>query len=61
MAWFQRFGVAADITCSESLLALRARCERIDVLVNNAALDDKVEHDAAGHDRSRFEDYPVDK
>lgn len=57
-------GKASDITDRESLIALRdavlQQFDRIDVLVNNAALDDKVAPDATGRDRSRFEDYPVE-
>jgi NAD(P)-dependent dehydrogenase (short-subunit alcohol dehydrogenase family) len=57
-------GMAADITDRESLVALRdavlSRFDRIDVLVNNAALDDKVLPGANGRDRSRFEDYPLE-
>lgn len=57
-------GMAADITDRESLVALRdvvlARFDRIDVLVNNAAIDDKVMPSENGRDRSRFEDYPLE-
>lgn len=57
-------GIAADITDRESLEALRdavlGRFDRIDVLVNNAALDDKVTPDDSGRDRSRFEDFPLE-
>jgi NAD(P)-dependent dehydrogenase (short-subunit alcohol dehydrogenase family) len=57
-------GLAADITDRDALLSLRAavlsRFDRIDVLVNNAALDDKVGPGLAGEDRSRFEDFPVE-
>ncbi|HET6339002.1 MAG TPA: SDR family oxidoreductase [Polyangiales bacterium] len=58
------FGMAADITDRESLSGLRdavlSRFDRIDVLVNNAALDDKVAPGANGRDRTRFEDYPLE-
>jgi NAD(P)-dependent dehydrogenase (short-subunit alcohol dehydrogenase family) len=60
------FGMAADITVTSSLDALRTevlgRFGRIDVLVNNAAIDDKVPVDskAASGGGSRFEDYPVE-
>jgi NAD(P)-dependent dehydrogenase (short-subunit alcohol dehydrogenase family) len=57
-------GLAGDITDRESLIAVRdavlARFDRIDVLVNNAALDDKVTPGPTGKDRSRFEDYPLE-
>lgn len=56
-------GIAADITDRDSLVAVRdaalVQFDRIDVLVNNAAIDDKVSH-ANGVDRSRFEDYPLE-
>lgn len=56
-------GIAADITDRDALVAVRdavlGRFDRIDVLVNNAAIDDKVPN-SNGVDRSRFEDYPLD-
>jgi NAD(P)-dependent dehydrogenase (short-subunit alcohol dehydrogenase family) len=56
----EAFGMAADITVTSSLDALRTevlgRFGRIDVLVNNAAIDDKF----ASGGGSRFEDYPVE-
>ena len=71
----EALGMAADITVTSSLDALRTevlgRFGRIDVLVNNAAIDDKVGSNtaagntaagntAAGGGGSRFEDYPVE-
>lgn len=57
-------GIAADITDAASLTQLRdavlARFDHLDVLVNNAALDDKVGPGADGQDRSRFEDFPLE-
>jgi NAD(P)-dependent dehydrogenase (short-subunit alcohol dehydrogenase family) len=57
-------GVAADITDRQSLEQLRdAALERfgaIDVLVNNAAIDDKVVV-GAGIEGSRFENYPLER
>lgn len=54
-------GHGADITRPESLAALLAaildRFGRLDVLVNNAAIDDKFASDAA--DEARFERYPL--
>jgi NAD(P)-dependent dehydrogenase (short-subunit alcohol dehydrogenase family) len=56
-------GAAADITDPRSVTALRdavlARFGRLDVLVNNAALNEKVEDPAAGSP-VRFEDFPLD-
>jgi NAD(P)-dependent dehydrogenase (short-subunit alcohol dehydrogenase family) len=54
--------IAADLTSPESVLALRDRAlgatGRLDVLVNNAALNDKF--DESSSDRSKFENYPVE-
>jgi NAD(P)-dependent dehydrogenase (short-subunit alcohol dehydrogenase family) len=53
-------GRGADVTRPESLQALReavlGRFDRLDVLVNNAALNEKVEGGAAD---GRFETYPL--
>jgi NAD(P)-dependent dehydrogenase (short-subunit alcohol dehydrogenase family) len=57
--------VAADITRPDSVDALRdavlARWDRLDVLVNNAAIDDKFESPAAALEASRFESYDVER
>jgi NAD(P)-dependent dehydrogenase (short-subunit alcohol dehydrogenase family) len=56
-------GMRADVTRTDSLDALREavleRFGRIDVLVNNAAIDDKYSSDGVAD--SRFEDYPVER
>jgi NAD(P)-dependent dehydrogenase (short-subunit alcohol dehydrogenase family) len=56
-------GVRADVTQADSLDALREavldRFGRLDVLVNNAAIDDKYSSDGVAD--SRFEDYPVER
>lgn len=56
-------GHAADITRPESLASLLAaildRFGRLDVLVNNAAIDDRFTSDAAAE--SRFERYPLER
>lgn len=57
------FGMASDVTVPEQVEALKeavlARFGRIDVLVNNAAIDDKF---TAGDEReSRFEHYPIER
>jgi NAD(P)-dependent dehydrogenase (short-subunit alcohol dehydrogenase family) len=57
------FGHGADITKAESLLTLRdevmARFGRIDVLVNNAAINDKFESPTAAARESMMEHYPL--
>jgi NAD(P)-dependent dehydrogenase (short-subunit alcohol dehydrogenase family) len=57
--------IAADITVPESVARLRdtvlERCGRVDVLVNNAALNDRFDDDAAAAELSRFESYPVER
>ena len=58
-------GLAADVTEPTTLEALRdwilTRWQRIDVLVNNAALNDKVEAPSLDVDTARFEHYPLDR
>jgi NAD(P)-dependent dehydrogenase (short-subunit alcohol dehydrogenase family) len=57
----QALGVAADVTVPASLdhlcSAALAQFGRIDVLVNNAAIDDKYAGDGGG---ARFEEYPLE-
>jgi NAD(P)-dependent dehydrogenase (short-subunit alcohol dehydrogenase family) len=57
-------GVGSDITRRDSVDALKARVleafGRIDVLVNNAAINDMFESPAAGAELSRFESYPLE-
>jgi NAD(P)-dependent dehydrogenase (short-subunit alcohol dehydrogenase family) len=56
-------GIAADVTQADSLDVLREavleRFGQIDILVNNAAVDDKYSSDGAAD--SRFEDYPIER
>ncbi|MBX3162020.1 MAG: SDR family oxidoreductase [Deltaproteobacteria bacterium] len=56
-------GHGADITSEDSLVALRdavlAKHGRIDVLVNNAAINDKFESPAAAARASMMEEYPL--
>jgi NAD(P)-dependent dehydrogenase (short-subunit alcohol dehydrogenase family) len=58
------FGQAADIAVPESIRSLRDavldRLGRVDVLVNNAALDEKVEDPGTGAPLA-FESYPLDE
>jgi NAD(P)-dependent dehydrogenase (short-subunit alcohol dehydrogenase family) len=57
-------GLGLDITDPGSLQRVRdavlSRCGRLDVLVNNAAIDDKFESPAAAAEQSRFESYPLE-
>jgi NAD(P)-dependent dehydrogenase (short-subunit alcohol dehydrogenase family) len=57
-------GLAVDVTSPDSLEAAREeairRWDRIDVLVNNAAINDKFENPALALELSRFENYPLD-
>lgn len=59
-----RLGMAADITSESSLAALRdatlERFGRIDVLLNNAAINDAFADDEDAAARSRFEGYPLE-
>ncbi len=57
------FACALDVTSPVSVTALRddvlGACGAIDVLVNNAAVDDKFESPLAAAGLSRFESYPL--
>lgn len=57
-------GAYLDVAVPESIDALRdqvlERFGQIDILINNAAIDDKVDP-AAGPDSSRFERYPLER
>ncbi len=55
---------SVDITSQASLLEARdrivSRFGRIDVLINNAAINDKFESPEAGAELSKFENYPLE-
>jgi len=57
-------GLAADITSEGSLAEVRDRIMekfgRIDILINNAANNPKVEADSTGKQWSRLENFPLD-
>ncbi|AUX43719.1 short-chain dehydrogenase [Sorangium cellulosum] len=57
-------GLGADITRRPAIERLSdaalARFDRIDVLVNNAAVNDKFESPSASAELSRFENYPIE-
>lgn len=58
-------GYGADITNPDSVRSLRdfvlGECDTIDVLVNNAAINDKFESPLAALEQSKFENYPLDQ
>ena len=60
----QSFGWAADVADADSLRALLGeilrRTGRVDVLVNNAAINDMVENPATALESSCFENYPLE-
>src|SRR5690606_3068481 len=57
-------GLALDVTDPDSVTALRdaalARFGHLDVLVNNAAINDMFENPAMAAEQSRFENYPLE-
>jgi NAD(P)-dependent dehydrogenase (short-subunit alcohol dehydrogenase family) len=57
-------GAGADVTDPASLMALRDRTIEefgtIDILVNNAAINDMFENPATAGELSKFENYPLD-
>lgn len=57
-------GISTDITHKKSVKDLRDKVisnyGRIDILVNNAALNDKFEDPLAALEESKFENYPVE-
>ena len=57
-------GIALDVTREDSLREARDAVLRnfgsIDILVNNAAINDKFENPASAAEQSRFESYPLE-
>jgi NAD(P)-dependent dehydrogenase (short-subunit alcohol dehydrogenase family) len=58
------FGLGIDVTNKERLEECKAiilnKTSRIDILVNNAAINDMVENPDAAAELSKFENYPLD-
>ncbi len=57
-------GIGVDVGSPESVAAMSdevfRRFDRVDILVNNAAIDDKVESPKLALELSRFENYPLE-
>jgi NAD(P)-dependent dehydrogenase (short-subunit alcohol dehydrogenase family) len=60
----QHIGLKCDVTSADSLKQVRDKitthCGSIDVLVNNAAINDMFENPAMAAEQSKFENYPLD-
>jgi NAD(P)-dependent dehydrogenase (short-subunit alcohol dehydrogenase family) len=60
----ESIGVGVDVTKKESLINLRDRVIKkfghIDILVNNAAINDMFENPKAASEQSKFENYPLE-
>jgi NAD(P)-dependent dehydrogenase (short-subunit alcohol dehydrogenase family) len=60
----QSIGLSADITSKESVIKLKniliERFGKVDVLVNNAAINDKFEDPQTALEESMFENYPLE-
>jgi len=60
----ETFGIGADITSRSSLENLRNmvidKFGEVDILVNNAAINDKFENPTSAAEQSKFENYPLE-
>src|ERR1700677_4216088 len=60
----KHFGIVADVTNAESLKLAKdkilSKYGSIDVLVNNAAINDMFENPAMAAEKSKFENYSLD-
>lgn len=58
------FGIKIDITNYDSIMRLKElvliNFKKIDILVNNAAINDMVENPVSAIESSKFENYPLD-
>jgi NAD(P)-dependent dehydrogenase (short-subunit alcohol dehydrogenase family) len=61
---YTSIGISADITRKESVLKLKEKAikkfSKIDILVNNAAINDKFEDPQTAVELSKFENYPLE-
>ena len=57
-------GISADITSKDSVIELKSRTlkefGKIDILVNNAAINDMFENPQSAVEQSKFENYPLE-
>lgn len=60
----ESIGIAVDVTNPDSIKKLRdsviAKFKHIDILVNNAAINDMLENPKAASEQSMFENYPLE-
>lgn len=60
----ESIGIGVDVTNKESLIKLRdsviKKFGHIDILVNNAAINDMFENPKAASEQSKFENYPLE-
>lgn len=57
-------GISSDITDKDSVIELKSKAlkefGRIDILINNAAINDMFENPQAAAEQSKFENYPLE-
>jgi NAD(P)-dependent dehydrogenase (short-subunit alcohol dehydrogenase family) len=60
----ESFGINLDVTNKESIIKAKdkvlSKFGKIDILVNNAAINDMFENPAAALEQSKFENYPLE-
>jgi NAD(P)-dependent dehydrogenase (short-subunit alcohol dehydrogenase family) len=58
---FLSLDITKEDSCRQAIEFVKTRFQRIDVLINNAAIDAKFDADGTGKvNKSRFENYPLD-